>query len=269
MDQAAYLDAHHLAAMMEELLKLQTSLLEGGPGEMAPAPPLPQESLGPIKRPEVPLENCKIPPPPLPPDEKFPPPPRVSPAEKARMEKIWRAALSSALVYLVLLVTVSLVVHIKEKGGGGTPPAVFGYRGMSVMSGSMEPEIPKGTFIIIKNIDPDQLHVGDDITCATYGGMTRTHRIVEIYEDYREGKRAFRTKGINNGPPDSEPVLADDVIGRVVYNSPALGAATAFVQEKPVLFYLLCLTLLIAAIAVAVTLAVIRKKNRYEKLTQS
>ena len=51
------------------------------------------------------------------------------------------------IILLIILVMLSYVRLIKKE----KIISVFGYRFFIVLTGSMEPEIPKGSFIIIKN----------------------------------------------------------------------------------------------------------------------
>ena len=46
----------------------------------------------------------------------------------------------------------------------GEVPKVFGHSVMKIVSGSMETEIPEGSYILIKEIDPAEVKEGDVIT---------------------------------------------------------------------------------------------------------
>ena len=43
-------------------------------------------------------------------------------------------------------------------------PKVMGYEEMAVLTGSMEPNYPVGSLIFVKEVDPENLKVGDVIT---------------------------------------------------------------------------------------------------------
>lgn len=85
---------------------------------------------------------------------------------------------------------------------------------LRVASGSMEPTLPTNSFI---NVDEEAgYEVGDIITFHADDGDLTTHRLVEIADD------SLVTKGDANPTPDvwDEPVVASDVVGKVVYMTP-------------------------------------------------
>lgn len=113
------------------------------------------------------------------------------------------------------------------------------YATVRIITPSMEPTIPTGTYIIVEKIGPDSVNEGDVILfysrdIAIYGKIN-THRVVEIVED--NGKRQFITRGDNNPVKDAYPVHEEDVIGRYVRNSDALTAFAGFFS-KPYVFFL-------------------------------
>jgi len=198
----------------------------------------------------VPLEGS-IPPPPLPGMRR--PPSAADPGKIERTTKIFRSAIIGT-VLVTLLITVAVFSSRAAPG----PVSLFGYCGMSVRSGSMEPDIPMGTFILVRHTDPALLQVDDDITYR-HRNTTRTHRIIGI-EESGEG-RAFRTKGVYNYAPDSDPVAETDIIGRVVYQNLALGRVVGAVQEKPVAAILQTLAIFGAVAAIIVVVRVARHRK--------
>ena len=102
----------------------------------------------------------------------------------------------------------------------GAPRSLAGYSGMIVLTESMQSEIPKGSLVIAQQVDPETLQIGDDITYMANQTTSVTHRIVGINENYENtGQRAFQTQGIMNDQPDSQPVPAVNVVGKVVFHS--------------------------------------------------
>lgn len=94
-----------------------------------------------------------------------------------------------------------------------TVPRFFGYHIYSVVSGSMEPAIPTGSLVYIKEAEPEGIAVGDVI--AFYGAADSasiiTHRVVEN----RVVMGEFSTKGDANQTPDMNPVPYARLIGKV------------------------------------------------------
>ena len=91
--------------------------------------------------------------------------------------------------------------------------SVFGKCVLQVVTGSMEPSIHTGDFIIVEKTDPSALHEGDIITYyseqSDIFGMLVTHRIKEITAD-----GDFVTMGDANPIADRLAVRPDQIIGR-------------------------------------------------------
>ncbi|HNZ41461.1 MAG TPA: signal peptidase I [Clostridia bacterium] len=155
---------------------------------------------------------------------------------KKNARRIFTVVFSVLLVLLVLLVGNIIYSQITHK-----VPAIFGYSVMNIIAGSMEPVIPKNTFILIKQVDPEQLQVGDVITFYSSDpliqGLPNTHRIFDIVVE--NGQKFFVTKGDANAIPDSYNVGFDDVIGVYVRNIISLGKIGLIFQNKSIVFVLL------------------------------
>lgn len=118
-------------------------------------------------------------------------------------------------VFLMLFLCVCIIGLLK-----GNAPAVFGYRVLNVISGSMEPEIETGSYIIIRETNSEELMVGDIITFiskepAIYG-MYNTHRIYDICKDTYTGETLFITKGDAHTESDAYPVQEEEIVGKLV-----------------------------------------------------
>ena len=102
-----------------------------------------------------------------------------------------------------------------------TLPRVFGFQIYTVISGSMEPEIPTGSMVYVKGVQPKD--VKEDEVIAFYGGADSasiiTHRVVANSEIMGE----FITKGDANEEKDMNPIPYADYIGKVVFSVPVLG----------------------------------------------
>lgn len=95
--------------------------------------------------------------------------------------------------------------------------SAFGFRFYYVATGSMEPEIPIGSLIVVKEQDGGY-EVGDVITFYSHDeaiyGMPNTHRIVAI--SVEEESNRYQTKGDANNATDYLWTAEEDVIGLVV-----------------------------------------------------
>ena len=159
---------------------------------------------------------------------------KVKPAKKNRGAlKLLADVLFYAAIFAVL---VSAVMSSHD----GAPKTVMGYSYYTVLTSSMQSEIPKGSFILVRRTDPAGLNVGDDITFIRGRGATVTHRIVGIDEDYQgSGARGFITKGVNNVNPDKDVVLGKDVVGKVILTLPAMGAVISYLNENIFLVFIM------------------------------
>ena len=130
--------------------------------------------------------------------------------------------LSTVLVTLVMILALTMV-----------GPRFLGMEIYAVLSGSMEPEIPTGAIIYVKDVDPSTLEIGDDITYKLSSGTPATHRIIEfVYDEEDPGVKKFRTKGIANDEADKNPVHPDSIIGEPIVTIPLLGFLAYFIQSK-------------------------------------
>jgi signal peptidase len=103
------------------------------------------------------------------------------------------------------------------------PGVVSADAGYAVASDSMEPEITRGSLVLVEAVSPRTVEVGDVITFRGEGnvGPTTTHRVVGIQRN--DAGFAFVVKGDANRSPDNEPVDASRVVGRVTATIPWVG----------------------------------------------
>ncbi len=112
---------------------------------------------------------------------------------------------------IILLVSLYNVVQVKILGNDYS--SFFGYTIFEVQTGSMEPEISAGDWIIVKEKKSFAL---DDVITFQQDGNFITHRIIEKYSD------TFITKGDANNSED-DPINADQIVGEVVSVIPLFG----------------------------------------------
>lgn len=134
-----------------------------------------------------------------------------------------------------------------------TVPRLFGYQIYTVISGSMEPEIPLGSLVYVKSVDPETVAEGDVI--AYYGstdGSIITHRVV-----YNQTVvKSFVTKGDANDTEDMVPVEYERLIGVVEKTIPKAGQIlTVFteIRGKILAAGMLVVSVLLNAIAGAIS----------------
>lgn len=101
-------------------------------------------------------------------------------------------------------------------------PRLGGYEIYNVVSGSMEPSIPVGSMIFVKDVDAGEIQTGDVIAFYS-GGSVVSHRVVDNLSLSRE----FVTKGDANKGEDMSRVPYDALIGRVENHVAKLGDVMA------------------------------------------
>jgi signal peptidase len=109
-----------------------------------------------------------------------------------------------------------------------------GYKLYTVQSGSMLPQIKIGSIVVSRQASAYQ--VGDIITFKNAPAPV-THRIFSATES--AGRLNFITKGDANETPDTEPVLQEQVLGKVIATLPFLGYPVAFAKTKQGFLFLI------------------------------
>ncbi|MCL2864395.1 MAG: signal peptidase I [Lachnospiraceae bacterium] len=143
-----------------------------------------------------------------------------------------KSSLGGIFFYLTLIGIIVAVFFLTRDQEAGVPRHMAGFSAMRVLTGSMQSEIPRHSLIITKQVDPREIQVGDDITFMVSETTTMTHRVILIYEDYRDtGQRGFQTQGIENPSPDWEIVRPENIVGRVVWHNVFFGQVLHFIGE--------------------------------------
>ncbi|WP_220700530.1 signal peptidase I [Mycetocola lacteus] len=110
-------------------------------------------------------------------------------------------------------------------------PRVTGATPYTVLTGSMRPNMPPGTTVVVRPIDFDAIRVGDVITYQIASGKPEvvTHRVIAVNVT-QDGPR-LQTKGDANPAPDPNPVRPEQVRGKVWYWAPFVGYLSQGIQS--------------------------------------
>jgi len=150
-------------------------------------------------------------------------PPIFQAKKKKRRGLTIISAVSNTLFYSAMTLIFFVILTFGAENGSANN--FFGYSCFTVISRSIQDEIPVGSFIIVKSTDPQYLKTGDNITYMVDRTTSVTHKIVEIHEDhYIGGKRGFITMGVNNAHPDDYIVSEANIVGKVIFAVPVMGA---------------------------------------------
>ena len=153
---------------------------------------------------------------------------------------------ASAVWWLCLVVGVIAIVTLIAAHMRGEVPRLFGYSLINIISGSMDPEIKQGEYILIKEVDPAEVEKGDIIcfysTDPSIYGYPNTHRV--IAEPYiQNGEYYYTTQGDANLLPDAVPAEGGRLIGRHVTNLTALSSFLEFISNNMLIVIVLPLGL--------------------------
>jgi len=191
---------------------------------------------------------------------------------KSVLKAIWHSSFTGMVFYILMAVVAMSILSFKDTKDGGAPRDIFGFSFMNVLSSSMQSVIPKGSFVLVQRTDPATLQIGDDITYLRSRTTTFTHRITALYENYADtGKRGFETQGVDNSAPDDEIVIADNVIGKVIFHSLPLGMFFVFVRDHILLSSLMFVLAMGIFIAIRMVFSPKRKdmKKSSSDITQN
>ena len=172
---------------------------------------------------------------------------------------------SDALFYMAVL---AIMLFILSSGSNnGMPKTLMGYSCFIVLTSSMTGEIPKGSFVLVKQTPPQDLVIGDNVTYMLNPNATVTHKIIAIYENYQNsGARGFQTKGVHNADPDKDIVYEANIVGKVVFCLPGVGPTLNFMEANIfVVFIILGMILLISFILRVLFAKSASKKRSHKK----
>jgi signal peptidase len=122
-----------------------------------------------------------------------------------------------------------------------TVPSLFGFKPLTVLSGSMEPTLSTGGMVVDEVITPLEARPGDVVTFndPEDHGRLITHRLRSIRV---EGAKAYVvTRGDANDSSERWNVALDAEIGRVVYHVPILGYVRSWISGSSIRLGLLAL----------------------------
>lgn len=173
-----------------------------------------------------------------------------------RRRSSWIPAFCNALGIVMLAVVIITAIP-------ATIPKLFGYQIYTVTSGSMEPAIPTGSLIYVKNIAPEEIAAQDVIAFQSEGTVI-AHRVVQN----RQVEGEIVTKGDANAQEDISTVPYADVIGRVSLHIPMLGNLMVMYTSTIGKAYVICF----AACGVMLNMLASRLRERnaeYEELEES
>lgn len=131
-------------------------------------------------------------------------------------------------------VLISLILITAAAGVALLAFPIFGNQALIVRSGSMEPNIPVGSVIVVRNSENTSgnlYDIGEVISYKHDANTIITHRIIEIEKNPRGGY-GYITKGDANEEADGWVVKEENILGKNYFTIPEFGRLLAFARSQ-------------------------------------
>lgn len=163
----------------------------------------------------------------------------------AKLHKILTIVGIVLCVILVPMLIVNCTLIIKSFVNKDEVPTFGGVMPLIVLTDSMYPDIKSGDIIFCREVDAEDVEVGDVISFfdPVGGGSTAivTHKVRDKYEE--NGKIYFKTYGINNNTDDKVPVSEDKLVGRWIEGARLGGAGNVALFMQTTAGFIVCVFL--------------------------
>ena len=139
---------------------------------------------------------------------------------KIKMEKLKKIIqiVWKVLHILIVLGVILMFAFAVVQKSSNNRKSIFGIKIFTVITGSMIPVYDIGDILIVKDVQPEEIKVDDDIVYVgekgTYRNKTITHRVQEIKQK-EDGNYSIITKGVANLARDPE-INQTQVLGKVI-----------------------------------------------------
>ena len=132
---------------------------------------------------------------------------------------IWQIVQIFMVVIVILMFSFAIVQKTSDNRG-----SIGGIKIFTVITGSMIPVYDIGDILVVKEISPEEIKIGDDIVYkgekGSYINKTITHRVTSIYQK-EDGSYTIITKGVANVAYDPE-INETQVLGKVIFDIPIM-----------------------------------------------
>ncbi len=196
-----------------------------------------------------------------------------------RKYKAWKEQLDSSdkklykriiniVIALLLAAAVGFSLYTTICTVMGRPVTLFGYTVLKVETGSMDPTLKVGDYIVVQSCDPKTLEEGKIISYYSkqpdIEGMLITHRIKEVRSD-----GTFITMGDANTAADSVPVAPDTILGVYIRRSGFYQWLGSFTDAHKIFWMLGTIILTVISIYELYTLICVGRQVREENAEEA
>lgn len=157
---------------------------------------------------------------------------------KVRENKYLRFSIGFVKTIVTLALVLMLAVILVQRLSSNSL-SIGGIRIFTIISNSMLPNYEPGDILILKEENPSNIKIGDNVTYIGTKGQVKdlvvTHKVIDRRKDGE--KYYFTTQGTNNEVADPE-IEENQIYGKVIYKTVLLSAICK-IMLKPVGYYLL------------------------------
>lgn len=173
-----------------------------------------------------------------------------------RKTSAWSVVTSCVACLAIVVIAAALLAAV-------VVPRLFGSTPYAILTGSMRPDMPPGTLVVVKPVDIEELAAGDVITYQLRSGEPAvvTHRIVSVASSL-SGERTLVTQGDANNVADAAPVQAVQIRGKVWYSVPYLGRVSTWFTGAQHQLATVIIGIALAMYAAAMFLGGLRDRRR-------
>lgn len=157
---------------------------------------------------------------------------------KIKENKILRFIVGFVKTIITLVLILMLLVILVQRFSSNDL-SIGGIRVFTIISNSMLPDYEPGDILILKEENPSNIMIGDDVTYIGKKGQVKdlviTHKVIDRREE--EDKYYFTTQGTNNEIADPE-IDGSQIYGKVIYKTVLLSVLCK-IMLKPAGYYIL------------------------------
>lgn len=185
------------------------------------------------------------------------------------MKTLFKVVKTIVNVVVILLVLLFVLVVCLQRFSNNEI-SFLNFRLFTVVSGSMEPVYSIGDVLLAKEVDAEDIEVGDSISYLGTSGQFKdkviTHEVIQIEKD-NEGKFLFHTKGKANLTED--PIVKEEqVFGKIVYEAHILSFIYGIVSKPMGMFFCVIIPLFYIIGSEFLSFLLDKEEDRREKLKE-
>lgn len=158
--------------------------------------------------------------------------------------KIKKILIKIIYVIITILILYNIIFLIHKSITQKEYLQIFGISFLTMNGELMEEDLKDNDLVIVKQIDEDEIKIGD-IIAYNVNDKIRINKVFNSYYDDNIRKVVYVTKSNKNLQPNIEKIQINQIIGKKVINIPILGAVIKILQTKFVsiiVFVILCIS---------------------------